>query len=102
MNHKCAGKFATMGIDGWSMVTSDPVVGLSITVEGRCYLVNTLDTTGQSYTAEYLSGLAQYYNVETNFDGKMIRCVSKNASNMENAIRDSRQWTKMSCVKRIG
>ena len=36
----CKGKYGCLSVDGWSTITRDPVVGISLTCAGHTYLVN--------------------------------------------------------------
>ena len=61
MKKKAVGKVkslkATLDLDGWSNVTNDPIVGISFIASGESYLVNTIDTSGESHTSAYLVSL---------------------------------------------
>ena len=49
-----SGSNVTLAIDGWSTLTNEPVLGVSFYHCGKCYLVNTMSTIGESHTTEYL------------------------------------------------
>jgi hypothetical protein len=49
-----------MALDGWSNISNDPIVGISIIdAEGNYALTNSVDTSGNSHTADYLQSLAE-------------------------------------------
>ena len=43
-------QLATLSVDGWSARAKDPVIGVAVNVDSRTYLLETVDTTGQSHT----------------------------------------------------
>lgn len=43
---RLTGRRASVAVDGWSTVQRDPVLGVSLSVGCRTFLVNTIDTTG--------------------------------------------------------
>ena len=47
-------QLGTLALDGRSTKVLQPVVGVAITGNGNTYLCDTLDTSGQPHTAEYL------------------------------------------------
>jgi len=50
----------SMCLDGWSNVHMEPIVCCSVVLpSGATYLVDTVDTSGSSHTAEYLAELAR-------------------------------------------
>lgn len=78
------GQRAVLAVDGWSTVTKDPVVGISLNVVGETYLIKTEDTLGKSHTAEYLVQLIieNIKYAEDTFSVRIVGCVTDNASNM--------------------
>ncbi|XP_073535074.1 uncharacterized protein [Phyllobates terribilis] len=53
------GKIVNLSIDGWSNVHNDPIVCACITTEeGKVFLAQTTDTSGNAHTAEYLQEVA--------------------------------------------
>lgn len=51
-----SGQSVNMSIDGWSNVHNEPVVCATITTEdGHAFLYETIDTTGNPHTSEYLT-----------------------------------------------
>ena len=57
MVKKIEGSNATLGPDGWSTKTNDPVIGvtLSLSTANQVLLANTIDTTGNPHTSDYYS-----------------------------------------------
>lgn len=52
-------KIVCAGIDGWSNVHNEPIVCVTVTTAtGDTYLVDTVDTSGNSHTSEYLAEIA--------------------------------------------
>ncbi|KAM7179686.1 uncharacterized protein RBU57_011685 [Macrochelys suwanniensis] len=52
------GKIVNLSFDGWSNVHNDPVVCACVTTEGNVFLTETIDTSGNAHTAEYLQEVA--------------------------------------------
>lgn len=54
------GKTVSMAMDGWSNLHVEPIVYISITdiSEGNIHLIDTIDTTENRHTADYLLDLA--------------------------------------------
>ena len=49
-----------MALDGWSNIHNEPIVCATITTaEGEVYITDTIDTSGNSHTAEYLAGITK-------------------------------------------
>ena len=44
------GKYGTVCIDGWSSITAEPVIGISLSVTRRSFLCDTIDTSGHPHT----------------------------------------------------
>ena len=80
----CSGQRASLAVDGWSTVQRDPVLGVSLTVGRRTFLVNTIDTTGVPHTAEISADivLKEMERVEAEFGVKLVCVATDNASNM--------------------
>ena len=50
----------SMALDGWSNIHNEPIVCATITTaEGEVYITDTIDTSGNSHTAEYLAGITK-------------------------------------------
>ena len=49
--------YCTIAIDRWSTRSNEPVIGVSLHSGGKSYLVNTINTSGEPHTIEYLSEL---------------------------------------------
>lgn len=79
------GKDVSMALDGWSNLHNEPVVCVSVTSpDGHCYLTDTIDTSGNAHTADYLKDLARnaIQSTEMNFKCRVASFVTDNASNM--------------------
>ena len=76
---------ATLAVDGWSNITNDPVVGISITCNGKTALVDTIDTTGKPHTADYMCEvtLEGINKAETTFKVNVQHVVTDGAANMK-------------------
>ena len=83
----------TLAIDGWSTLTNDPVLGISFYQSGVCYLVNTINTSGEPHTSDYLVQVVkdQIAYVEDEFGVKVTSFVTDNAANMNLMRREIRQ-----------
>ena len=83
-----SGSNVTLAIDGWSTLTNEPVLGVSFYHCGKCYLVNTMSTIGESHTTEYLVQVTreQMEHVRKEFEVNVTSVVTDNAANM-NAMR---------------
>ena len=88
MKKKAVGKVkslkATLDLDGWSNVTNDPIVGILFIASGESYLVNTIDTSGESHTSAYSVSLLtdQVRECETDWGIKITSLVTDNAANV--------------------
>ena len=50
----------SMSLDGWSNVHNEPVVCVTVTIEqGETFLTSSIDTSGNSHTADYLTEVAK-------------------------------------------
>ena len=49
--------YCSIAIDGWSTRSNEHVIGVSLHSGGKSYLVNTINTSGEPRTIEYLSEL---------------------------------------------
>ena len=83
----------TLAIYGWSTLTNDPVLGISFYKSGVCYLVNTINTSGEPHTSDYLVQVVkdQIAYVEDEFGVKVTSFVTDNAANMNFMRREIRQ-----------
>ncbi|XP_029655938.1 uncharacterized protein LOC115229781 [Octopus sinensis] len=78
-------KTVSMMLDGWSNIHNEPVICVSVvTSDGENYLIDTVDTSGYSHTAEYLQSvaLASAQLAEQRFGCKIGSLVTDNAANM--------------------
>ncbi len=49
-----------LSLDGWSNIHNEPIICVTVTTSsGHIYLIDTIDTSGQPHTAEYLEDLAK-------------------------------------------
>ena len=50
------GKTVSIALDGWSNVHNEPLVCISVTTtDGETYLTDTVDTSENGHTVEYLT-----------------------------------------------
>ena len=75
---------ATLSIDGWSNINNSPVIGVAIIVNGRTYLIDTVDTVGRRHTSDYLCELVEHYigEAKEQWGVNVTSIVTDNASNM--------------------
>lgn len=64
MEHQCVsileGQTVCMAIDGWSNIHNQPIVCAAITDEnGGVFITDTVDTSGQPHTSDYLTSVAK-------------------------------------------
>ncbi len=52
------GAFATLSLDGWSIVANDPIIASSIQVNDKVYIVDVIDTNDEQHTAENLARIS--------------------------------------------
>ncbi|KAM4023539.1 uncharacterized protein ACNLHF_028214 [Anomaloglossus baeobatrachus] len=74
-----------MSLDGWSNIHNDPIICTCVTTEdGETYLTDTIDTSGNSHTAEYLLEIAKnsIHQCQEQFGCKVRSLVTDNASNV--------------------
>ncbi|XP_050805718.1 uncharacterized protein LOC127049204 [Gopherus flavomarginatus] len=80
-------KIVNLSLDGWSNVHSDAVVCACVTTEeGNVFLTETIDTSGNAHTAEYLQEVAvkAITNCEKKFKCLVCSLVTDNAANSPN------------------
>ncbi|XP_073436454.1 uncharacterized protein [Dendrobates tinctorius] len=85
------GKIVNLSIDGWSNVHNDPIVCACITTEeGKVFLAQTTDTSGNAHTAEYLQEVAvkAIATCEQKFKCLVRSLVTDNAANVSKMRRD--------------
>ncbi|KAK6167075.1 hypothetical protein SNE40_021181 [Patella caerulea] len=74
-----------MSLDEWSNIRNEPIVCISVMDElGNTFVVETVDTSGESHTGEYLYGLTVncIKKVEEKYRCEVKSFVTDNASNM--------------------
>ena len=79
------GERATLAIDGWSTITSAPVLGVAVTVSsGRLIFSHAIDTTGIPHTSENLLKCTKeaIQRVESVFNVCVVGVVTDGAANM--------------------
>ncbi|XP_018012992.1 uncharacterized protein LOC108670053 [Hyalella azteca] len=82
------GQTVCMSLDGWSNVSNEPVICSSVTVHSstscEVHLVDTVDTSGHSHTAEYLLEVVKnsISVAEQKFRCKIGSFVTDNAANV--------------------
>ncbi|XP_073511582.1 uncharacterized protein [Phyllobates terribilis] len=85
------GKIVNLSIDGWSNVHNDPIVCACITTEeGKVFLAQTTDTSGNAHTAEYLQEVAvkAITTCEQKFKCLVRSLVTDNAANVSKMRRN--------------
>ncbi|XP_073493817.1 uncharacterized protein [Phyllobates terribilis] len=85
------GKIVNLSIDGWSNVHNDPIVCACITTEeGKVFLAQTTDTSGNAHTAEYLQEVAvkAITTCEQKFKCLVHSLVTDNAANVSKMRRN--------------
>ncbi|XP_073503756.1 uncharacterized protein [Phyllobates terribilis] len=84
------GKIVNLSIDGWSNVHNDPIVCACITEEGKVFLAQTTDTSGNAHTAEYLQEVAvkAITACEQKFKCLVRSLVTDNAANVSKMRRN--------------
>ena len=70
------GKIVCMAMDGWSNVHNEPILALTLSVDGNIYINDCVDTAESRHTADYLVKIAEN-NAE-----KVGNFVTDNAANM--------------------
>ncbi|XP_067412762.1 heterogeneous nuclear ribonucleoprotein U-like protein 1 isoform X2 [Emydura macquarii macquarii] len=79
------GKFASLSLHGWSNVHNDPVICACVTTEdGVAYISETIDTSGNAHTTEYLKEVAvkAVINCEQKFNCHVRSFVTDNAADV--------------------
>jgi hypothetical protein len=79
-----------LGTDGWSNVHNQPIVCITLTTDnGNVHLVETIDTSGEPHTAQYLAQVTKngIRKVEQQFGCKVGSVATDNASNVA-SMRD--------------
>ncbi|XP_053164622.1 uncharacterized protein LOC128350389 [Hemicordylus capensis] len=85
------GRIVNLSIDGWSNVHNDPIVRACITTEeGKVFLAQTIDTSGNAHTAEYLQEVAvkAIITCEQKFKCLVCSLVTDNAANVSKMRRN--------------
>ncbi|XP_073538136.1 uncharacterized protein [Phyllobates terribilis] len=88
------GKIVNLSIDGWSNVLNDPIVCACITTEeGKVFLAQTTDTSGNAHTAEYLQEVAvkAITTCEQKFKCLVRSLVTDNAANVSKMRRNLKE-----------
>lgn len=79
------GQTVSLSIDGWSNIRNEPIVCACVTTkDGHTVLTDTIDTSGNRHTAEYLKDVTSkcIKEVESTYECKVGSVVSDNAANM--------------------
>ena len=74
-----------LSIDGWSNIHNEPIICVTLTTStGHIFLVDTIDTSGKSHTAEYLLQLVKnsMKKAEQDFNCHIGSIVTDNAANV--------------------
>lgn len=54
---KLQNKTVCLSLDGWSNIKNQPIICACVTTDGNVFLVETIDTSGNPHTSEYLAEL---------------------------------------------
>ena len=84
-----------MAIEGWTTVSSEPVIGMAICCEGLSYFVNTVDKTGHPHNIEYMAGLVPPLSCKA--ETFAVKVFADNASNMK-GLREELKKTNPALV----
>ena len=79
------GKTVCMSLDGWSNVHNEPVICATVTTpESEIFLVDTVDTSGNAHTADYLVQVAvdSIKTCQNQFGCSVRSFVTDNAANV--------------------
>ncbi|XP_074040538.1 uncharacterized protein [Leptinotarsa decemlineata] len=86
MEKNLKGKVVCMALDGWSNIRNEPIVCVSVTTtenDGSVYLIDTIDTSSNSHTSDYLLTLAiDSIKKCQNFGCNVRSLITDNAANM--------------------
>ncbi|XP_053891051.1 dnaJ homolog subfamily C member 9 isoform X1 [Malaclemys terrapin pileata] len=85
------GEIVNLSLDGWSNVHNDPVVCACVTTEeGNVFLTETIDTSGNAHTAEYLQEVVgkAITNCENKFKCLVRSLVTDNVANVSKMRRN--------------
>ncbi|KAB0803242.1 hypothetical protein PPYR_00212 [Photinus pyralis] len=80
------GQVVSMVLDGWSNIHNEPIVCCSVvTQNGESVLVETVDTSGNAHTADYLKEVAteSIKKAEERFGVKVRSFVTDNTGNVK-------------------
>ncbi|KAJ8035218.1 putative AC transposase [Holothuria leucospilota] len=79
------GSTVCLGLDGWSNVHNEPNICATVTTEsGQVYLVDTIDTSGEPHTTDYLVKVAtaSIDKAQSDFGCQIGSIVTDNAANV--------------------
>lgn len=86
MENNLKRKAVCMALDGWSNIRNEPIVCISVTTtenEGSVHLIDTIDTSSNSHTSNYLLTLAiESIKKCQSFGCNVHSFVTDNAANM--------------------
>jgi len=74
-----------MSLDGWSNINNEPVLAVCVTevISKKVFLTDTIDTTGQPHTGQYLKNIAvEAIKKCSSYQCKVSSFVTDNAANM--------------------
>ena len=79
------GCMVSLCVDGWSNVSSDSVVGMSVQHKDKVFLVRSVDASGNKNTSEFLRDITKevIVDVQTEYQCKIVSIVTDNAENMK-------------------
>ena len=61
MKTSIQGAKATLAIDGWPILTKEPIIGICFMSGKKFLLANTVNTTGEHHTSVYSIERAKHY-----------------------------------------
>ena len=88
------GKVVCLGTDGWSNVHNQPIVCTTVTTDdGAVHLIDTVDTSGNPHTAEYLTDVVReaIQKTESQFGctiGSVVTDNAKNVAKMRESLKE--------------
>ena len=79
------GCLVSLCVDGWSNVSSDSVMGMSVQHKDKVFLVRSVDASGNKNTGEFLRDKTKevIVDVQTEYQCKIVSIVTDNAENMK-------------------
>lgn len=78
------GKTVCMAMDGWSNIHNEPILALTLSVNGKVYIIDCIDTADSKHTADYLMKIVECNaeKAKEKFGCTVKSFVTDNAANM--------------------